>query len=334
MTSTRAAALRRRRRFGEPDPDGSLPCVSCGRRVKHPDPAKTEHVRIWSQRTAIDDAQGYPTRYTDVPATRCDDCTHRRILAESLLVQYPAAARGHGNVGVDRLDAALAALDCAGLFNGFGLKLKQLTEDDMRVRDLIRFMAVLGAEASWVTQRIATPSARPWAHVSTELRKEINAAVRNLIRRPFEPILMFVPPGSLHGTSPPGCLFCGVQAVKARESTGELVWGRLVRVDPGVVGGKPRPEPVEGYLCPPCRSAFDSEGAIGMRAVERALMAFLGYHAIPGWNLTFNTVHAFAALRPGTEPSAKPWAHLDTKAIKVALDSSLGVRPNEPRAQA
>jgi hypothetical protein len=318
-----------KRKFGQPDPDGSLPCVSCGRKVREPDRARTESVRIWSRQTAMEEAFGHPAQFTDVPATRCDRCTHRRVFAAALLAKHPRVERGHGNVAIDRLDAALAALDVAGLFGGMGRMLTQLTEDDQRLRDLMRFMTELGAEASWVAQRVPTPSAKPYGHVSKELSKEIGVALKRLIRRPFEPTLMIVPPGSLEGMTLPGCLFCGLDVIKVRESDSTGVWGQRLRVDPGTVGGMTRPEMVEGHLCPRCRNSADAEGAIGLPALTRALLSHLGYHAVPGWSISIDKLKAFAALRPGTEPNTIPWTHLDTAKIADALGRTLGVRPNE-----
>ena len=116
-------------------------------------------------------------------------------------------------------------------------------------------------------------------------------------------------------------------------STAGLVWGPARLIDPATVGGRPAPSARRAYLCPTCRRAVagpfgsDEPVAIGMAAVERALLAHLGLKVTPGWTLTPRGVFGFAALKPGTPGSAKPWAHLDTEALAARLARSVAVHP-------
>lgn len=307
-------------------PDRHLPCVSCGRTVRHPDPARAEHVRIYAEQPRGLAGQNVPMQYSDIPASRCDGCSQRRTFAMVLLEQHPRVKRAHGDVALVRLDAALAAVACVGRFGGLGGVVKLLTESDERLADLIRFLAELGASATWTAQRVTTPSARAWSHVGDELASEIRTELTKLVRRPFEPRWPFVPPGSPDGLTLPGCLFCGRGTITARESEGDVVWGPRRDVDAGVLGGNPRPSPVVGHLCGVCRGGVEREGAMGLPAVRRALLAHLGFDTIPGWSVEVKRLVAFAALPAGTSPNVEPWAHLDTAAIESALERTTGVK--------
>ena len=299
-------------------PDGALVCRSCGRAVKRPDPARTETLRIFGPAFASATARGIPASPFEMPVTRCDDCSARRAGAQALLNDHPRIARAHGSVALDRLDAALAALDLGGLL-GRGKMLADLTATDDRLQDLIGRLASLGAAASWGARGVTTASPKRWSHVPAELAEDIRTEQARLVRRLVEFPFPFSPPGSSTGAVA-GCLLCGVGSLKVRESDALAAWGDEFRIDPGVVGGRPRPEPVTGHLCPKCRSSLSGVGAVGMPAVERAMLAHFGYAVTVGRSLDFhNNLRAWVALRPGTAPNATPWAHLgDSMASDLA----------------
>src|SRR5690606_28571291 len=99
-------------------PEGALACCSCGVAVRRPDPARDATRTLPSyvnehQARALA-RQGHPLPSYDVPLTRCDDCTARQALAQRLLDTHPRIWRAHGHVGLDRVDAAVAALDLIG----------------------------------------------------------------------------------------------------------------------------------------------------------------------------------------------------------------------------
>ncbi|GMA96914.1 hypothetical protein GCM10025881_37380 [Pseudolysinimonas kribbensis] len=115
---------------------------------------------------------------------------------------------------------------------------------------------------------------------------------------------------------------CGVGTLRVKPSDAVKAWGSPVRVVPGELGGQPRPEPVFGYVCPTDRRVVAEVGAVGHPAVERAILAHLG------WSLNGRTYveplgQAWVALR-GAEPNALPWQHLRRGRIEARLARTVG----------
>ncbi len=87
-----------------------------------------------------------------------------------------------------------------------------------------------------------------------------------------------------------------------------------------------RPEPVPAHLCPTCRRSLrDVGGAMGIPAVERAVLDYLGrYREVVGWSLSFEVMpHAWAAKRPGSPVNAAPWSHLPIEKMRKSLNDLL-----------
>jgi len=309
-------------------PEGALPCRSCGVAVHRPTAKDVETVTIYPRVPYAGAATFNPV---EIKATRCAACAERRDRAEALLLAHPAVARANGNVGVDRLDAALAAFDAIG--DRRGRLAGSLTSTDEDIRELIEVMAPLGGAVAW-SAGYAYPNqceARRWAHVPDILTGAIKDAHAALIRRRNEPSWPFSPP-SINGALQ-GCGLCGVGTLEAKESKALDAWGEEFELHTGTLGGATRPEPVKAHLCPACRRAVASVGfAVGMPAVWAAVIRFRGYDSRTGWTIdSMSGVVAWAALRPGTKPNNTPWEHVNLTALDAELAVSPYVRKREAR---
>ena len=294
----------------------SLACRWCGVDVQQPDPARTEVLHVYGPRYQSDVARGLPAAPAEIAVTRCDACTDRRARAEALLAACPRVERAHGDVALDRLDAAYAAFDIAGMLKRSRM-LANLTDTDERVMELIDSMAPLGAAGSWGRLGGTAPASKRWSHIKEELADEIHRTVARLMRRSVEFPFPFAPPrGAL-----PGCLLCGVGTLLVKESDAVEAWGPEHSARPETLGGPPQPEPIRGHMCPACTNSVEAVGAIGMPAAERALLNFLGYGAVIGNRLEFtDRFRAWVALPAGTETNATPWAHLRLDRMRANLE--------------
>lgn len=91
---------------------------------------------------------------------------------------------------------------------------------------------------------------------------------------------------------------------------------------------------MKGYLCPACRATVEEVGgAIGMAAVERAVLRHLGYRLSVGRIESWPAVVAWAALRPGTQSNATPWAHLPLAALARSLAGNFNFQRDEESAR-
>jgi len=296
-------------------PEGSLACRSCGVAVRDPAPARVETMLVYGQRAASAAARGIPFVAKEVSVTRCDDCAARRADAEALVAAHPRVDRENGNVGIDRLDAALAALDIQGFRRRQKYGSLAKTDGDLRV--LISDFAPLGAAASWSVDFAGTGlcSTKRWAHVSEELTRRVAETYREVVHRRSEVPAPFAPPQD----GARGCLFCGVGTLVAKPSKAPLAWGDLHWLQPGALGGKRQPESIAGYLCPACRAAVQREGAPGVPAVERALLAHLGYEIRLGYVLYFPSWASAWIATASASPNAEPWEHVNTARLAKTL---------------
>lgn len=319
-------------------PEGALPCRSCGVAVQNPEPSRanvgTAPVYVPEPTARLLLGQGHPLPSAEVPLTRCDDCTERQVLAATLLDAHPRVRAANGNVGVDRLDAALAALDLIGFRGDHDTMIETLTASDVALHETIERLSPTGAAASWslrAVERDGTCAVGRWGHVGSDLAQSAVAASRALFLRQFESPALVPPPAD----GAPACLLCGLGHLRARPSDRERAWGRRFDWDVSHLGGRPRAERAVGYLCPADRAALrDNDGAIGVAVIERALLTHLGYTLMMGAHFTRDLGRAWITLAPGSEPNAEPWAHLNLARIRRSLDGSPWVRRvpgSEPR---
>jgi hypothetical protein len=127
-----------------------------------------------------------------------------------------------------------------------------------------------------------------------------------------------------------GCLLCGIGAITVLASDVSTAWGALTKAETRAVGGKRRPQPVHGYLCPRCRGVVDKLGGIGMTAVENSICDYLGItrtafdriealRESEGLRIALGSPTAtsiptppaaWCTLPPGTPTNSRPWQHL------------------------
>jgi hypothetical protein len=309
MTITTSSAPSTRRKL----PPDCLPCRSCGQAVRFVSADQAEVLTVFGPATM----SRTPDRW-EVTVTFCAECGKRRVRAAVILAAHPRIERENGDVGLDRLDAALAALDVVG--DRRGRLAAQLSGSDAAVRGLIDALAPLGAAAAWSAFRAQpdTCESGRWAYVSGELVGAIREAHRGLLARQFELIKAFPPPESAQLR---GCAFCGLGTRTARESNARGVWGDELRVPLAVfeAGGAV----LTGHLCPECRADLQAVGgSIGFPAVWRALMSARGYSAQAGRVISMTGVKPWAALASGTAPNSTRWAHVDVAKVDAMLSTS------------
>jgi hypothetical protein len=321
---------RRRALFGATDraqelPEGSLPCRSCGIAVVLYADTVVETHTIRGPQTA----SGH-TYDRDILVSRCNACEDRREHAAAILRAHPAVAREHGNVGTDRLDAALAALD---VLNRSTL-IRSLTLTDDFVRDLIAALSALGGWCSWSASSAApgVSASRRWGHVSDLKWEDTRSAFARLIGRRMELPKPIAPPSDRAALR--ACGFCGIETLFVKESDARAAWGDERQMPLASMGGWGG-EVVTAHVCPACRAAlFASDNAMGLPAVWLAVIRSRGYEPRSSAGVvSLSGVKPWAALARGTEPNATPWAHVNLEALDRELASTTVVRRIESSDQ-
>jgi len=322
MLSTKAP---KRQRFVGNDrmqllPEGSLACRSCGIAVVTYTDTLIEKLTVYGRRGL--NGVGYDT---EIGVTRCDRCADRLDVAARIMGAHPAVAREHGNVGIDRLDAALAALDVMER----STLTESLTLTDAYLRNLIAALSALGGWCSWSATSAAPGVCAPrrWAHVSQAMwddtRREFAALLQRRMERP-EPIGPPTDRGAL-----PACAFCGVGTLLLKKSAAAAAWGVEHRMPLASMGGWGG-EVVTAHVCPTCRAALVSSGAIGLPAVWLAVIRSRGYEPRSSSGVvSLDGVKPWAALPRGAEPNATPWAQVDLAALDRELAFTIHVRKAE-----
>ena len=324
MTITEPRTRRGIFRKSDPErelPEGAVACRSCGQAVRVVSSESVETITL----RAPYNGQGMPAGSdVNIPVTRCPDCANRRERARTLLNEHPQIARENGNVGLDRIDATLAAFDAIG--DSRDRMIAPLLATDDGLRDLLTTMAAYGAAASWSagSARPGMCEARRWGHVSEALKKEASHVHRDLVLRRMEVPTPTSPPADEGALA--GCGFCGLGTLLVTPSKAAAAWGPTFRIQLAVVGGAGA-DPVVARLCPECRTSLrETGGGIGIRAVEHALLRSRGYEPLTSWRVELTGVRAWAALRPGTKPNSVRWEHLGQEQL-ARLEADLVSSP-------
>jgi uncharacterized protein YlaI len=284
-------------------------------------------LEVYGQAAMSSYTRGLPIAPNQMRVARCDECADRLGRAEALVTVH-GLGRVFGTVAADKLDAALAALDVIGIR---GDRTAVLTRTPAATRELVAAVAHIGAAASWSARIIlgGDPRAsapRRWSGISSELVQAAGEEYKALIHRRAEVPFPFTPPAD----GAQGCLLCGIGTLTVKESNAKAAWGEQRQARLGTLGGRSRPEPVKGYVCPTCRASVDEVGgALGMPAVEHAVLRHLGYRLPWGHIEAWPGVVAWAALRPGTAPNSGPWAHLHLAALARGLDRNYNFQRDE-----
>lgn len=313
---------KRRNLFGADDttlelPAGSLPCRSCGVAVTAYADTPIETLTLYGQRNA----HGFGAD-VHIAVTRCNRCADRREQAAAILRRHPAIARENGNVGIDRLDAALSALDLLGRT---GRLAETLTVTDADVRALISAFAALGGWAAWSGGSAAPnvcASAR-WSRVPQIIREDTSSAFAGLLRRRLEVPKPFGPPSNRGALR--GCGFCGLGTLLVKESDATAEWGPAVQIPLAAMGARGS-ETVLAHLCPTCGPSLTATGAIGLPAVWLAAIRFQGFEPRSIDSIvSIDGVRPWAVLR-AAEPNSSPWSHINVTALAHELTYSTLVR--------
>lgn len=308
-----------------------LPCRDCGLLVPA-DQGPVEEA-VATARDVVRLVRGRPVfvRTEDiqpfgVQMTQCSRCRVRNKAAADLVDEYPSLARSLG----DRWYATLAFEAMLLVPEVIGMDWRSITRGGQKsVRLSMQHFRNLGGAARWSASITPTirhdavkPTSTPWRHLDADLVESFRSAyVEMLADLTDGPRLVPPPEGTEFRTALRGCLLCGVGAVSAMRKQVAYVWGPLRAANPGLLGGRRRPDDVYGYLCPVCSRAAASIGpGIGPTGMETALFAFLevqppslpeGQSGNFGQHTTqVENLQAWCVLPAGTAPNATPWAHV------------------------
>lgn len=293
-------------------PPGHLACNACGVATpgKLPDQTKP--------------------RMRDIPEAMCDKCRVTRAEANALVSARPRLSGRYGSVVNERVAGLLRCYEVLGL-----------DPEDSRNADLDVALTAYASVLSllwWA--RSDRPEARlmrdPSANLCAEVRfgflsKEDHAAIREARREEFaRKVSEFVDDAEI-GSPSGSCLVCGTTQpvrVSAREvmrlggvGAAQRTHWRHVSTTSQALGypkGCPRGIPVQGDLCPACTSAYEAVGSLGLRARERAVLAYvtkrIGPAAAARLDDMFDQKYGAPTLpaAPWEHPSGLPgpWSHL------------------------
>lgn len=212
------------------------------------------------------------------------------------------------------------------------------------VGSLVARMSGPGAEVAFSTQLAPVQqvpgnacSRYAWSHVGLVLRGRLRQAYAHHLAdkvsasRPAHDIGPPDPEGAGVPVSD-GCLYCGrgaltrtaaqVSALGGTANAQRDLW-RPLSVEPSVLGGRPSPQPITGYICEEaCGDAIDTVGSIGLSSLERAFTRWLrtvgrdddalrverGEVRVTAWG----ALAANARQRGHTaKGSGEPWSHVN-----------------------
>lgn len=308
-------------------------CRDCGIGVVGPD-MPIETLFAYGQERRVGSSKNAPVtvedRQIEIEMSVCSACRNRRARAAALMEEHPAVSRNLGSPDYanNLADASLIVLDV------LGMSTSALTNwSDGQLRTMLGLLPGVGAAARWSaryapTIRLgfesvlaASPDQR-WLQVDAETRQAMRDAYGMLLRALTDvPHPVSPPSGDGYEVAVRGCLLCGIGTVNALSSQERDVWGPLRSAVAATLGGRGRPEPIYGYLCPTCRSATErAGGALGPTAMERAVFDHLEVdpRRLPGgpgeWGQELPQIDGLQAwcVLPGSPaPNPAPWAHVE-----------------------
>lgn len=261
--------------------------------------------------------------------TVCTACTRRHAAVAAVLATLPKVVARLGPAGAEhRLQCASDALAAVGV--------DAPASTGPEVLALIHHLAVDGALARFcarfapvMTAKPGSANETPWGHLDDEDRAAMRAAYGAVLAERMarsQPPVALPPPRP----GPRACLMCGVGSVTvpadvvvrlggAREAANAL-WSPVETARTSL-GGRGGLERVSGNLCRPCFSAAESEGAIGISALERALISHLRAtgrerEASMLRQGTILGLKGWAII--GSPPNLVPWEHVGLSSVSAA----------------
>ncbi len=185
----------------------------------------------------------------------------------------------------------------------------------MRLIDRLGFGSAVRFDAQ---PTAGTCSSAPWAHVGEELRVTLREAAARWMRERIERPARVAPPAD---SDRRGCLFCGVGHVMAMPSRADTVW-TATSTTLRTLGGHSA-SVIDGDTCPTCAVAIERAGSVGIGAMQRAVLDFVGFKpAGPAAADIELDVVGWGALPTGTQPNATPWQHLDVDTLRRELEGA------------
>jgi hypothetical protein len=264
-----------------------------------------------------------------IPMGLCRQCRDRRERAAKILDERPVLAHSLGSrsYGVSLIECILAAYEVLGI--------PDQMNDQTPIRTLrlaIKNLAAAGAAVAWSAKfaPVLAADAKPdttapsrWGHLSEAQLQQVRDAYAVFLRAlTYRPALIEPPEEEGGHKALRGCLLCGLAAVKSSHRDA-MPWGRLRAAVPSTLGGRGRPQPLRGFVCPTCTASMERSGhtALGANALEAAVFDWLG---VQGRDVEVRGLKAWCVT--GAAPSSQPWAHLGGNRDTLRKQFAAGIK--------
>ncbi|GAB3797987.1 hypothetical protein GCM10028798_09840 [Humibacter antri] len=271
----------------------------------------------------------------EIPMAVCDACQARRRRAVAILDARPVLAHSLGSrsYGDEVIDCVLMVFEALGIDDHL---------DRAPIRELrlaMKNLGPIGSAAKWSDRFVPvlrlgvqpdTTAVGRWGHLEEAGMDALRAAYARFLRaRSFSAALVEPPASEGVHAAMRGCLLCGVRAVRVTDRDA-APWGTMRSGQAATLGGRGRPEPLRGYLCPACSASMErhSATALGKNALEWAVFDYLNVTVKIGQADYFgrDRVTIGRGLQAwcvtGCEPSDKPWAHVDLESLRNSLPAA------------
>lgn len=256
--------------------------------------------------------------------SRCSVCSDRVHSAEELAQAHPAVVGRLGSIeyAISVIEASLGALDALAFSPTESL---EMVRSDRLLRLATQYLPRAGSAARWSARFAPTivfgadpeaASVARWSHLSEKELNDLRTAFASFLKARIDGPVAVRPPAD--GAA--GCLLCGLGSLTVMRSQANNAWGSICQAETHTLGGRPRPEPAVGYLCPVCRRAAEGVGSLGPTAAEVALIDYLGVRMrIEGVQLPL--FRAWIGLPEGSSSNETPWAHIaDLSRLRARLE--------------